>query len=659
MWIIGWHDRGSPISSQEDIAMLIACGKMKSQTNPKVVIQNLVRAWVSSLVLLTFSELRAHGATPSSLVPAIITKTPQLPSEKAGYYYSVSHKPVSYVSDAVTMIRFNPINLDLLPTLVLDVPDGIEILGGLRKLKIVSPQRVMRDGMVYRRYRIVPDSPAASKFTFFWRSSLPAGTHHTAYYYAEWLNGQQDEQKLAINVISLPQGRLFKKIPVWYSIPSDMADIWSSPADYRRGGFNTLDIWAYLSPEERQWGTKILERVIDQYSDADIDVWAWPGDWWWKKARQSDGRSITIDGQTADELNLLYRGKHFKHWLDAGKRLIDRGLYTHVVDPEIYRHVDFNVGYSKAARADFQQYLINTGTKLVEKDPAIFMRRQRRYPHAVKVWRKWRAKKYTDFFVDYRTVMEAYMKRLGINQPFKFIIYSTYHFQWNSFYAYDDYEIAPPYLNTLEDPIDLSNRAFDVIAPMIYPDLYPANGNRKQYDLALPWKDTYSLHQLVGKKSSIMPLLSTGYPYTYYERDLSAEMLKYNIFEAIAGGAKGFGFWGEGIQDALDMAVVGNLVDRLVPAELIILNGSPFVAKPVSGVASVKGVIAPEGALILVSEYSDNPYDVTVESPVAGTVVDIETGDTIAELHKANQSFTISLVDRRARMFHVSIIDKK
>ncbi|WP_215609101.1 hypothetical protein [Leptothoe spongobia] len=553
------------------------------------------------------------------------------------------------------MTRFSPINFNLLPTLVLEVPVGIEVLKGLRKLTIAAPERILRHGEVYQRYRIVPDSLETSKFTFFWRSSLPAGTTHKAYYYAEWSNGQQDRQELQINVIALPQGRLFEKIPVWYSIPSDMADIWGSPDDYRRGGFNTLDIWAYLSPQEKDWGERIIKRVIDQYSAADIDVWAWPGDWWWKEAPQSaDGRAMAIDGEPTKDLNLLYRGEQYSHWLTAGKRLIDHGFYTHVVDPEIYRRVDKSVGYGKRAKADFRQYLMDNEITLPEDDPSVFMRRQRQYPEAVRLWHKWRAKKYTDFFVDYRKEMEDYMESLRIDRPFRFVIYSTYHFQWDSFYGYDDYETAPPYLLTLEDPKDLSDRAFDVMAPMIYPDLYPANGRRQHYDLTLPWKDTYSLHQLVGDETPIMPLLSTGYPFTVYERDLSAEMLKYNILETIAGGAKGFGFWGEGIQDALDMAVVGNLVDKLVPAEQVILKGTPFVTAPVSGVAFVKGISSPEGALILVSEYSDISQVVEIASPMPGTVIDIETEETVAKLSEPGQTFTISLTERRARMFYVS-----
>lgn len=611
-------------------------------------------------LMVAFTSKAIAPPAPVSLVAPLVTVRPTLAANQAGYYYTSRHEPVAYVADAATPIRFSPINFELLPTLVLEVPAGIEILSGIRELTIHPPQPFFRDGQRYQRYRISPNSSNASKFTFFWRSTLPVGAKREIYYHALWSDGAQNEQTLAVNVIALPQGRVFEQIPVWYSIPSDMAnvwaDAWTSPADYRRGGFNTLDIWTYLSPEDRRWGEPLVEQVAEQYRLAGVNVWAWPGEWWWRKAAQSEqGQAVAINGDPSTELNLLYRGAHFTDWLEAGKALIDRGLYTHVVDPEIYRQVDQAVGYSSAAKADFQQYLGDHKITLTESDPSIFMRQPERYPAAVSVWRKWRAAKYTDFFVDYRTAMRAYMDSLGIREPLTFAIYATYHSQWDAFYGFEDYETAPPYVHTLEDPKDLSDRAFNILSPMIYPDLYRADGERSQYDMTLPWQDTYSLRQLIDNNSSVMPLLSTGFPFSNYERDLSAEMLRYHVLEAIAGGAKGFGFWGEGIHDALDIAVIGRLVDRLVPAEQVIQHGTPFVSNPVSGVAFVKGVSAPEGALILVSEYSNNPYEVEVKSPIAGTVIDIESGEEIATLSASNPTFSVSLNQRRAEMFYVKL----
>ena len=647
-----------------------------------------LRNWLGLYIGAAVFSLSSHSLSLSKAIAApqpraihqispLIAEPPTLPPEQAGYYYSASYQPVAYAAETATMIRFSPINFDLLPTLVVELPEGIELLGGVRGVGIEPPQRVVREGQPYRRYQIVPQSPQATKFTFFWRSKLPVGSQHKAYYYAEWTDGQQEEQLLTINIIDLPEGRTFDQIPVWYSIPSDMAQIWAQgwtdQSDYRRGGFNTLETWAYLAPNDKRWGQRLVQQVVDSYRRAGVAVWAQPGEWWWRQAVSTPaGQAVGIEGERSAALNLLYRGEQFNHWIAAGKLLVDEGIYTHVVDPEIYRQVDLSVGYSEAEKADFQQYLEENAIALQESDPSVFMRSPDSFPTAVRLWRKWRAAKYTDFFVEYREAIAGYMQQLGIRQPLRLVIYSTYHALWDSFYGYNNYEMAPPYLHTLEDPVDLSQRAFDVFSPMIYPDLFPASfesggllasraagalgRQRSRYDMLLPWQDTVSLRSLVEPQATTMPLLSTGFPFGVYQRDLSSEMVKYQVMEAIAGGAKGFGFWGEGVHDALDMATVGRLVDRLVPAEDIILNGTPFAGEPVQGPAFVKGVNAPNGSLLLVSEYSDRAYEVEIENPRPETsvsVVDIESGEAVAVLSELKRTFTVSLDQRRARMFWI------
>ena len=73
---------------------------------------------------------------PTPFTSHLETKTPTLPASQAGYYYSASHDPVAYAADAVTMIQIKPVNLELLPTLILDLPDGLTLLGAIRAIDI-------------------------------------------------------------------------------------------------------------------------------------------------------------------------------------------------------------------------------------------------------------------------------------------------------------------------------------------------------------------------------------------------------------------------------------------------------------------------------------------------------------------------------------------
>ena len=80
-------------------------------------------------------------------------------------------------------------------------------------------------------------------------------------------------------------------------------------------------------------------------------------------------------------------------------------------------------------------------------------------------------------------------------------------------------------------------------------------------------------------------------------------MLKYNMLAVIAGGGKGFGFWGECPFDAADMKAVAEVVGMLAPYEKIILEGKAEGKVTVcSGNAVAKRVTSPAGSRLLVSE---------------------------------------------------------
>ena len=124
----------------------------------------------------------------------------------------------------------------------------------------------------------------------------------------------------------------------------------------------------------------------------------------------------------------------------------------------------------------------------------------------------------------------------------------------------------------------------------------------------------------------------------------------------IAGGGKGFGFWGECPVDAADLKSVAQVVRMLGPYEDIILNGQADAeVRAVSGNAVVKRVRSKRGSLVLVSEYSRRPLSVKVECPVTerSCVVDLSTGRQIGEVTPGNPVFTMNLKQDRAVMLYV------
>ena len=602
---------------------------------------------------------KSDGESPESkvgkqaLMPPLTTSTPALPPKKAGYYFASNIKGVAYAAaEMPSAIHFKPVNFNLQPELVLDLPEGVELLSGFRGFKISPPEMTTRNGAQYARYSIKPQS-GASKFTFFWKTNLLPGVKLNGYYHAKWDNGTQVEQVLPIEVISIPPCRTFKEVPTWYCIPADMADIWPGLDHYKKAGFNTIDVWTYLHPKERAGGVKTIKSLMAKASQADVKMIAWIREWWWNAAINDPEAQATLkDGKKTKALCPSYRGKHFEMLCEQGRFMIDNALYFHSVDPEIYGGNAEAICFCEKCKNLFRQYLVKSNSSLPIDDPAQIVNSPDKYPEGLKMWRRFKGTAFARIFGDYRNQMEEYMKSKGINEKFKFMIYSTYHRNWDSFYGYDDYEQAPPFLKTMEDPKALAE-VFDYISPMIYPDVY---ANYADYDMLCPWKDTVSLRKIVGGKAVIAPLLCPGYPFVEaFDCDNSPEMLKYNILESIAGGAKGFGFWGECPLDAADMKAVAETVNLLLPAEDIILNGHPYEDAPVSGEIFVKGVMCADKALVFISEYSRRPCEAVVKSPLSGgtvKIVDLETGKEMV-LPAGKVEFPVSLHENRVKVFLV------
>lgn len=598
--------------------------------------------------------IRAPGEAPAqALVPAIPASLPALPSGERGFYFAGNTEDTAYVAATTTPVIFSAVNFDSSnTTLVLDVPQGIEVLSGTRNFTVQGPVPVNRNGSTFDQYRLVP-SGGASKFTFFWRSTSPVGSQHTAYYYAEWPGDRQADQEMTIDVIDLPtnRARFSADVPVWVSYPSDFAEDWGLPEDYKLGGFNAIELWAYYETANAYWGKPSMHSARDLFGGAGLDLIGWTREWWWNSARgQSAGQATLINGNKTNQLDLLYRGTYFEQWKAAGRELIDDGIYAHSVDPEIYRIGD-QIDYSAPVKTAFQAYVQSEGiTGLATTDPVTIFSNTSQYPQEARAFRKFKASLYTEFFRLYRADMEAHMASEGITEPFEFVLTSTYHRGFDSFFGYADYEESPTFIKTYEDPVDMAT-VFDVISPMSYTDLYTLGGT--SYDMTMAWKDVYSMKQIVGS-TPVMPLLSAGYSFLPgFDRDFTAEQLRYSIMESFAGGATGFGIWSETRLTAEDMNEVAHIVDKLVPYESLILDSSPFVSEPVYGGAFVKGVQGPLGTLMLVSDYSDSVRNVVVASPGTGQVKDVETGEVIATV-QANQLFGVDLDGRRARMLHIA-----
>ena len=524
-----------------------------------------------------------------------------LPRKKAGFGFVSNIEQIAYISpDQVSCIHFQPINNSKGPELYVEVPPFVEMYGGFRDFTMEKAGNV---------YHFKPGAQAA-KYTFYWKLMKPMadGTKLTVKYWGKWPKGTQEPQTLAVEVVRIPEAKGFRNLPVYFSMPSDFFSSYPDIAGLKRCGFNLLDLWTYVEPGN-DWGWPCIEATQRKCAEVPgLEPIAWVREWWWHKGRESEeGAAVFADGtKTHAALCLSYRGEHYRRWIEQGKRLIDRGFYFHTVDPEMYgqkQRVDQDNGeaicYCDTCRKEWTKY------KAAHPDGTRF---------------DFAARRYADFFKDYRAAMEKYIREKKLPGKFKFMVYDAYHRSFESFANCANYKDSHSYRNALEDPVHFKG-VFDILAPMIYTDVY---ANYNPYDMLLPWRDVHVLDKIVGGEIPIAPILCAGYPFQKaFDSDNNAEMIKWNMLEAISAGAKGFGFWGECPFDAKDMKSLAEVVNLLAPYEDIIATGRPDDANVtcVTKNAVVKRITSAKGSLVFVSEYSERPLEVTVEAKVGGRKV--------------------------------------
>ena len=295
-------------------------------------------------------------------------------------------------------------------------------------------------------------------------------------------------------------------------MPNDFYAEYPDTEGLRRSGFNYLDMWTYLTPDESDWGISLLDSTLAKTSKAGVGEIAWIREWWWHNGqKEADGMATLIDGKkVSNMLCLSYRGKWYQALIDQGKYLIDRGLYFHSTDPEMYGEGS-KICFCESCKKRFGDYLKKKAADVAYEDPAIFEKNPEQYAELHRLWNAFKCWSYTEFFAEYRRAMEQYMKEKGIREPFRFMIYSSYHRSFPGFWQYEDYRKSHSYLMTLEDPQTFVG-VFDFVAPMVYMDVY---ANYEDYDMLLPWRDTAVLRRITGDKVPISPILCAGYPFIY------------------------------------------------------------------------------------------------------------------------------------------------
>jgi len=579
------------------------------------------------------------------------------------YYASDYHQHEIYASpDIPTMIAFG--QSSRLPKdkpepeirLILDLPEGFQVHGGRFIGKsytgkdIEKPSDIKIEGKNYKGFRInrllhniYGNNARATEVIV--STTIKAPQDLKAYYATEIDGKLCHQREIPLHIISIPQVGPPKKIltrfgPLW-GILSDYPDITA----FNKIGFSLPD------PE-------YFQRVIKTYAlrtaaREHVNCLEF-------QAKEEDAQNINLDGKEVKSgFNIAcptYRGKFYKETIEKGKRAIDLGIYLHCFDPE--RNNGKFICFCPRCISQFKEYL-ETHSSLPYKSPKEFIRQWGKYPEYHRLWIKFKVEKESERYRDYREAMMKHMKEKGLN-PDRFkmrIAAGDWCFKGtNPNPENTDYWLVKAIEGSLEDPLILAD-IFDYFAPMIYPDFDP--DYRKGADMLEFSERLANIYQYSKGKVKIYPTLSSGWPYESWGANIEPNgMMKYQVLESFAGGAKGVCIYAPGHFDALDMKYFAEAMKQVLPVEDIVVEGEPIPEdkiKDLNKQTFVKGIEFKEEAVILVSEYSESPKEAKVEYRIKepAEVVDLSTGKSIAKITPTNPTFKVRLDKDRARLFYI------
>ena len=416
---------------------------------PEELLQPLAAAFAAAAA----KRANENAIGPVATIPPVLTEYPTLPGKESAYLFTDRSEPQAYVFHNLPVpISFTCVNPEHKPVLVMELPATISFHGGIRGLKFEEPVELQRHGAPYKRHRITIANPAQMWQRLLWDSSAAPGTVERGYYWAEWGEGQrQAEQELAIEVLAVPEVKPPKKMPVYISLPSDMAEVWlKSGADPTRLGINLIDIWPYTRGNSAS-GMQSVRNILAMAQPLGLDISAWGGDWWFESAKKDpEAQTISLQGEASQFGCPTYRGKFYQELLDHGRLLVDLGVRRHVFDPEYYRSAPEKLCYCQRCCDEFAVWLQNKHSELPQSDPRRFMQADAPDTELRAAWLEFRAASYAGMFSGYRKAMEEHIAaKHPEDNAFWMLIMNAYHRGREAFYGFDDYRASPQYTESL------------------------------------------------------------------------------------------------------------------------------------------------------------------------------------------------------------------
>ena len=614
-----------------------------------LVIQSPAGEVVAKGIPRSTTILPSRGAIVSSdkpyrYLPLTVKPVPDPGNGSFLYYASDYYQHEIYASpDIPTMIAFG--QKSRLPEdkaspeihLLLDLPAGFKIHGGRFIAEPVEVSPLQIEGKPYARFRVHSaygkKTSRSGATELIVSTALKAPSTYRAYYATE-IDGQScHRREISLHIIRIPRVGSPKIIRTRFWPLHGVLDAYPDITAFNQIGFAYPDA-DYFNRVIKSGALRKSEFIGRGYGRF--------------LASEDDAKNVDIHGKKVGGLCCpTYRGGDVLALIAQGKAAIDLGVYEHGFDPE--RGDGKDICFCPRCLSGFQDYL-KKNSRLEYKDPREFMKAPGKYAEHHKLWARFKVEKENEKYRMYREEMLKYMGGKEIDRN-KLVLFLAAQPGWR-----DQSGWPNTIEKSLQDPLILKD-IFDYYCPMIYIEI---NGRfRMAADMLEVAEEVRGIIEYSKGKVAVTPTLSVGYPYSQLVGNFEPNgMMKYQILEAFAAGAKGFVVYSEGWFDALDMKCVAEAMQQVIPVESIIAKGKPIEEgriRDLNDTTFVKGIQCEEGAVILVSDYSTQPKEARIEYKVGrpSEVVDLSTGESIARVSPSNAIFEVKLGKDRAKLIQV------
>ena len=153
-------------------------------------------------------------------------------------------------------------------------------------------------------------------------------------------------------------------------------------------------------------------------------------------------------------------------------------------------------------------------------------------------------------------------------------------------------------------------------------------------------------------KSDQMPWITPGDAGSF-----PGEKFRYALLEAFANGSRGVLFWSGRVWDTENLAAYSRAIRNVTPVEDIILDGTLLDRVTTHPKTRISGMKDGNHLFLLVSDYFDRlkgkTVTITLPISVKSSVIDLDTGETVAQVSPSAPSFKIDLSKDLARPLHI------